>query len=109
MLLNIGERLHLLVNIPPAEGRLSALRSVRKFREELSVSPEEMKDVEFREEGGMVRWNPSLDKGKEIEISEYIGKLILKNLEQMEKAEPPRLKEEFISLYDKLGFVSSDN
>ena len=109
MIMNISERLHLLMNIPPAEGRLSALRSVRKFREELSVSPEEMVKVEFREEGGMVRWNPSLDKGKEIEISEYIGKLILDNLSKMEGAEPPRLKEEFIPLYDRLGFVSSDN
>lgn len=97
------------MNTPPAEGRLSALRIVRKFREELSISPEEMKGVEFREEGGMVRWNPALDKGKEIEVSEYINKLILDNLSKMEKAEPPRLKEEFIPLYDRLGFISSDN
>jgi hypothetical protein len=109
MLLTIGERLHLLQNISPAEGRMSAIRMVRKFREELSVHPDEMAKVEFREEVGMVRWNPALDAGKEIETGEFIDKLILKTLDQMEKADPPRLKEEFISLYEKLGFVSSDN
>lgn len=109
MLLTVGERIHLLQNIPPAEGRLSAIRLVRVFREELSISETEMKEVNFKEENGMARWNSALDKGKEIEIGEFISKLILSNLAKMEKAEPPRLKEEFIGLYDKLGFVSSDN
>jgi len=109
MLLTIGERLHLLQNIPPAEGRMSAIRLVRKFREELSIHPDEMAGINFREEAGMVRWDPSLDEGKEIETGEFIDKLILKTLDQMEKSEPPRLKEEFISLYERLGFVSSDN
>ena len=107
MLLTIGERIHLLQNIPPAEGRFSAIRLVRKFREELSISPGEMERVEFREEDGMVRWNPALDTGKEIETGEFIDKLILKTLGQMEKND--KLKEEFIKLYERLGFVSSDN
>jgi restriction endonuclease Mrr len=109
MLMSIGERLHLLVNIPPAEGRLYAIKKMREFREELSISPEEMKEVEFREDGGMVKWNPSLDKGKEINIDEYTNKLIIKALTDMDKAESPRLKEEFISLYEKLGYVSIEN
>jgi hypothetical protein len=109
MVFTIGERIYMLTNLPPAEGRLTGIRAMRKFKEELSISEEEVKEVAYKEVSGKAYWNPLLDKGKDIEVSDFVKGLLLEAFTKMEQANPPRLKEEFVGLYDKLGYVSIDN
>lgn len=81
MLLSVGERLLLLNVIPPAEGPFIFLKVIRKLREDLGFSEEEVVDLELKKFPDRVVWNQNRNPMKEIEIGPiaagYLSKSIL--------------------------------
>jgi len=102
--LDVLERL-ILLQVLPKEGNYSNLKALRVVREALAFSEAENKALAFREEQGMLRWNPLGAPPKEIFFGEIIEGLIVKALKELDKAE--KLTQDHFSLYEK--FVSEED
>jgi hypothetical protein len=101
--LDVLERL-MLLQVLPKEGNYSNLKALRVVREKLSFTEAENKALAFREEAGMLRWNPLGCPEKEIFFGEIIEGLIVKALKALNKQE--KLTVDQFSLYEK--FVGAD-
>jgi len=105
MILEVHERIQLLTLIP-LEGGYEALKTIRRQREMLSITAEEMKILNFRQEqrpdGSVItRWDQeSANKVvKDIPIDEYMTNLFAKKLADLEKQ--GKLNEQNMSVYEK--------
>ena len=105
MRLEIHERVALL-NILPKEGDDASLKAIRRAREMLSITPEELNYLELKTVTGadgkqMASWNKekAADLVKEIPVDEYVSHTIRDLLADMNKRK--KLTEEYISLYEK--------
>lgn len=76
-----------LLGVLPEKGNFATLKIVRKLRETLSCSEEEMQAVELTQKGENVKWNPQKDKKKEVEIGEIAAELIKKTLKELNDKE----------------------
>jgi hypothetical protein len=100
------ERMIVLHILPPT-GDITTLKALRVFKEDLVLSEEEVKsiDYEVEEKDGQIlsKWN--LAKGKElikdVDVPPVLHVLIKKSLEDMATAEPPTLEDKHIELWDK--------
>jgi hypothetical protein len=80
MKLFIAERVALL-NILPKEGSFLTYKAVQGLKDQLSASDEETSELGIKtDEAGHMFWNSTLDKGKEIEISETANNIIIEGL-----------------------------
>jgi len=97
--LTIHERL-LLLNALPKEGDLTTIRIVRKLREALSFTEDEIAEhkVQVSPEGN-VRWEN--DAPKAIELGAKAREIAVKALEALDKA--GSVTEQHLSLFDKFG------
>lgn len=97
--LSVLERLTLLQALP-REGNLVTIKIVRKLREDLSLSEEEIVayKVVVRDEGG-VQWSAEDAKTKEVEIGPAALTTIQKALKKLNDKEA--LREEHIAVYEK--------
>ncbi len=102
--LDVLERL-MLLQVLPKEGNYSNLKALRVVREALSFTEAENKALAFREEAGMLRWNPLGTKDKEIFFGEIIEGLIVKALKALNDQE--KLTVDQFSLYEK--FVGEED
>lgn len=101
MKLCVRERL-VLLSIVPTEGNFITLKIVRKLREKLSFSEEEVKAFEFVEANGQVVWNTKNENERgELEISfgEKAIDLIIEALKKLDKE--GKLTDNHFSLYEK--------
>jgi len=98
--LNVLERLALL-SILPEQGNLTALRIIRKLREDLSFSEEENAALNFQIAEGQVRWNTDADTVKAITFGATALEFVLDQLRA--KSEAGELRQDHLSLCDKLG------
>lgn len=110
MLLEVHERLA-LVTLLPKKGDYAALKTIRRCREMLSFTPEELAFYEIKNgvnpETGkpQVVWNPqkAAEMVKDIPIDEYMTNLFRNALAEMNKK--GELNEDFISLYEKFVVI----
>jgi len=105
MLLSVFERAN-IINILPKEGNFKTLKTLRKLKEDLSLSEEEVKKWQpsFSEEG-IMKWRVLDEEGNQIEqdtdieLSELSIELIAEILRKLDSKK--QLKEEHFSLYEK--------
>ena len=103
MELNVAERLTLL-GLLPSEGNFITLKLVRKLREELSFSEDEIKTLNLvqnvdAEGNGMVNWNQNENAIKDCNIGDAMTDLIKGKLKGLDKEE--KLVENQFTLYEK--------
>lgn len=126
MLLTISERFALSGILPPT-GDILTLKDLRQLKEELAISEEDRREVQFYSEfkcpecevkdifpasvkcGKCDMWmKPTGQIGctnwefeKEVPIPDYLKELITIQLKSMNDAAPPTLEDKHISLWDK--------
>ena len=97
--LTLGERFAVL-GILPNEGTFATLKIIRKLREQLSLTEDEIKEYNVRQEENNLMWDASkaLDE-KEFEFGEFSEDLIVKKLKEIDKDE--KLTEQQYPIYEK--------
>ncbi len=100
MKLDVRERL-ILLSILPAEGNFITLKVVRKLRESLSFNEEELKTYRFVQEEQRVTWDDKAEQSKLIEIGTQAKIIIQNELKKLNDADPPKLRDEHYSIYEK--------
>lgn len=105
MELSITDRI-LLLNLLPPTGDILTLRIVRKLREELSFSEEELAEFELRHlpDKDEVRWTKSKERTKNIEFGPKAQMLVAEELRKKDKEK--QLTEQYIDLFNR--FVEED-
>ncbi len=104
MILSVLDRITLL-NILPEQGDFITLKIVRKLRESLSFSEEEIKAIDLRQENQRIFWNTSVDPMKDVEIGEKATDIVIESLKKLN--EQKQLTAQHINLYET--FVSGVN
>jgi len=100
MILSIKERLVLSMIMEQQAGRFDALKLIRKFREDLSFSEEEIKEINLRSEDGVgFRWDTDKEVQKDIPINEVVQDMIKKQFQKLDREE--RLMEDHLDIYGK--------
>jgi hypothetical protein len=103
MKLTVLERLLLMQHILPRNGAFIDLLAVESAQAKLKLSDEELKDLEPYTD--KASGNIDFDKHKadpvEIDLAPRAITIIETQLIEMEKAKPPKLKLEHVSLYRK--------
>jgi len=105
MKLELHERI-VLLGLLPKEGDYAALKTIRRAREMLAITPEEQKFYEFtevRDEKGNLNynWNPhkAREQVKDCPVDEYTTDLIRAKLADLNRNN--KLTEDYMSLFDK--------
>jgi hypothetical protein len=98
------ERLLLLNGILPAQGDVASIRILRRFREELSFSEQEQRDLRLRQEDNQTRWDNQNEPVKSIQFGPRIRELIVQGLK--ESSAKKQLTEQHLDLYDR--FIPSE-
>jgi hypothetical protein len=105
MKLEVHERI-VLVSLLPSEGDYAALKTIRRAKEMLAFTPDEMKYYEFSDVIGPdgkpnVHWSPEKASKavKDCPIDEYTTNLIRDKLADMNKR--LKLTDQYMSLYEK--------
>ena len=86
MELNVWERFKLL-QVLPERGDYITLKVLRRLREDLSFSEEEMETYQFKQDGERVMWNPEVPQGKEFAFGPKATEIIVEALQGVEKRE----------------------
>ena len=81
--LTIGDRFTIL-GMVPQEGNFATLKLLRKMRENLSLTQEEIKEYDVKQVGNDIKWANSV-KTTEMEFCDYDTKLIQDELAKLEK------------------------
>ena len=109
MVLDVHERLA-LINMLPNEGDYKALKTIRRAKEMLSFTPEEMKTLNMTNDTGKdgiqrVNWDPAKvsEVVKDCPIDEYITNLFRDELAKLN--EKNKLTEQTVSIYDKFVVI----
>lgn len=108
--LTLPERFQTLTVLPEA-GNFATLKLLRKLREALAPSEEELEEFDIVAEDNQVRWNPQkmLDEQgrmftKDIEIGKKGNAIIVEALEKLNAQQ--KLTQQHVSIYEK--FVEPD-
>lgn len=97
--LNLPERL-VLLDVLPKEGNFLAMRTMRKLRESLALSPEEIDEYEVKIGENRISWNPQKSEFfKEFDFEEYVVGVIKLKLKELSEKE--KLEEKHITLFEK--------
>ncbi|MFA5054021.1 MAG: hypothetical protein WC565_08170 [Parcubacteria group bacterium] len=99
MRLTVGERIT-LDGILPKEGNFVTLSLLRKLREALSFTEDEIKALSVEYDEKKMTWNPIADgEGADIEIGDVAAGIIRKALTDLDSAS--KLTAQHVSLYEK--------
>ncbi len=103
MELNIKERLGLL-ELLPREENYAALKELRKAREVIALTPDEIIEFEFVEtptgHGSVsITWNTAKEREKDIPLDEYVTTSIQSILSKLDKEK--KLSDQTFSLFEK--------
>ena len=98
MKLSIKERLVLNMIMEKQAGRYDTLKLLRKFREDLSFTEEEIKDINLQSVDGQgFKWDKELDK--DVPIGDTVMGVIKNQFQKLDREE--RLMEDHMDLYSK--------
>lgn len=100
MKLDVHERIA-LVGLLPTKGDYAALKTIRRAREMLSFTPQEIEFYEITSANGQVNWNPEKASKavKDCPVDEYTANVLREKLSEMSKKK--ELTEQFMSVYEK--------
>lgn len=84
MELSVWERFKLL-QVLPEKGDFVTLKIVRKLRESLSFSEDEMTLYDFKQDGERVMWNPDAPQSKEFQFGPKATNIISEALKAVDK------------------------
>jgi hypothetical protein len=106
MILSVKERLVLSMIMEQQAGRADVLKLIRKFREDLSFSEAEIRQINLKQndDGTGFVWDPDKGVEKDVPIGEVAMGVIKKQFQKLDREE--RLMEEHLDLYAK--FVPSE-
>ena len=98
--LAVVERL-VLLNILPKEGDFTTIKLMRKLRESLSFDEDELKIVQFVQDGDQVTWNVAGAASilKQCQIGEKMADTIHDTLKKLN--DEKKLTEQHFSVYEK--------
>ena len=98
--MTVLERL-VLLNILPKEGDFTTIKLMRKLRESLSFDEDELKKIEFVQDGDQTRWNEKNASTimKQIQIGEKMTDIVHDALKKLN--DEKKLTNEHLSLYEK--------
>ncbi len=97
MELNVLERIA-LSNILPDQGDVTTLKIIREFREDLSFSEDEHKELNFRQEGEKLRWADN-EIIKDVQAGSKMMVIIIETLERLDGGK--ELPASALSLYER--------
>ena len=98
MQLSIGERMMILNMLPKQQGDYLAIKAVRQFREELSPTPEEVRDYKIvLHDDGRLTWENA--QPIEVEVNDFLRERVASVLRDLSKREV--LGEEHLPLWEK--------
>lgn len=99
--LGVADRITLLGSLPPEEvhSNFLTLKTLRVFREELSLSPEEANEIEYCQVDGKAHWKVAKEKPKHFDIDDNILKVIQGRLRELDRA--GRLLDQHMPVYEK--------
>jgi len=86
-----------LLQIFPEQGNFATLKIVRKLRESLGLDEDEIKQINFRQEGQRFLWDS--DPMKDVELGEKATDIIIESLMRLDKDN--KLVQDQFSLYEK--------
>lgn len=100
MILTVHERLTLL-ELLPMENTFAGIREIHKAKLHLSLTSEEMEDLEVVFESGQVQWNPekALSMDKDIPFGEWMVETVRGIMVERDKA--GIVTENEMSLFEK--------
>jgi hypothetical protein len=98
MELGIWERLRLL-EVLPSQGDFVTLKIVRRLREDLSFSEEEIAEYEFHKDGNRIIWKAGIDPKREFQFGPRATSAIADALKVLDKAEA--LDTQTMQLFEK--------
>ena len=98
MNLNVLERITAL-GILPSEGNFATLKIVNDLRLSLSLTEDEYKEFEIKQEGNQATWNAKGLEQREISIGEKATDIMVNALKELDKEK--KLKQSMFSLYEK--------
>ena len=96
--LTVIERL-ILMNLLPNEGTYVNLKLVRVAREELSFSDEEVRLLQFVQDGEQVKWNMEANILKDVTLGEVVTIMVVDSLKKLDGE--GKLKNEHFTLFEK--------
>jgi len=105
MELNTAHRIW-LTSILPESGTLTDYRILRDLKNELGFSEEEIKERQFKNENGTVRWEPGADKPKDIAIGDRGKELVVEALKKLAKT--PNVNPQNAGLFDMFGVTDEE-
>lgn len=100
--LSVLERLWLLNNCLPKQGKVTTLKIVQDLIGQLGLSGDELADLEIHEDGGQIKWNSVKEQEagpKAIDFGAASVMLIADQLKKMSEDETLELS--LLPLYDK--------
>lgn len=104
MILSIKERLILNMIMEQQAGRFDTLKLIRKFREELSFSEPEIKEINLRSEDGKgFKWDK--ESPKDVLIGDTVMGAIKKQFQKLDREE--KLMEDHMDIYTKFVDVNA--
>lgn len=102
MKLNIKERLGLLELLPSEDG-YSALKAIRRAKESLSLTPQELTDYNFQQvpmgSGFSVKWDVEKERIRDIPLDEFVTDKVRNILVKLDKDN--KLTDSTFGLYEK--------
>lgn len=98
MKLTVLERLNLL-NLLPQKEDIAILKIIRDLKSSLSLTEEEFKEFNVKNENGMLAWNEKGLEEREVRVGEMATQICVDSLKRANKEK--LLTEQHISLYDK--------
>ena len=98
MELSVFERI-LLLNILPREGDFKTLKVVRKLQDDTGFSEDELKALQFKQDGARTEWRREADIPKEVPIGEFAHQIIVERLKEIDKQK--KLALEHLPFYER--------
>ena len=101
MILEVQERLALM-EILPTEGDYASIKTLRRARETISITPDEAENLQFEQQGdGVLAWNPAVAATlvRDIPIDEWTTNTVCEILIKLSNEK--KLKDVQLSLYEK--------
>ena len=105
MKLDVRERL-ILLSVLPAEGNFITLKVVRKLKDDLSFSEEEIKQYKFVQKENQVTWNDKVEQEKLVTIGTQAKIIIQDALKKLD--EDKKLRDEHFTIFEKFVEKAKD-
>lgn len=81
--LSIRDRLTIIAMLPTA-GNMSDLVEIVELVKSLRFTDEEKDEIQYKEDGGQIKWNPSKDIQKEVDINYSQLGIIKKRIQELD-------------------------